>query len=92
MAHLTAKLARLEALVSRQREEGEGGWGGREESEEEEGEGAEAEVARLRERVTYLEAALLKVGGEEEEMDVAAVMQFLQDTQEVSGEAEFACV
>ena len=87
MAHLSAKIARLQALVSRQREEGEG-WG--EESEEEEGESAEVEVARLRERVTYLEAALLKGGGEEEEMDVAAVMQFLQDTQEVSGEAELS--
>jgi hypothetical protein len=87
VAHLSAKIARLQALVSRQREEGEG-WG--EESEEEEGEGAEVEVARLRERVTYLEAALLTGGGEEEEMDVAAVMQFLQDTQEVSGEAELS--
>ena len=49
-----------------------------------------AELGWYRERVTVLEAELLRAGGQEEDIDLQAVMQFLQDTQDVSGEAELS--
>jgi hypothetical protein len=91
-----AEVEFLKTKVSRMEEEGRGRAGGGEhgsdDEEEEEGvrEELEEEVQWYRERVTWLEAELLRRGGvEEEEIDMTAVMQFLEDTQVPGGSRGF---
>lgn len=83
---LKSKVERLEG-----KEDGEVKQGIDDAEDDGAGGGGWEEVQHLRERVTWLEAELLRQGGaQEEEIDLETVMQFLEDTQEVSGEAELS--